>query len=573
MGVLLQGFYFGPGRVAGVPSPLDGDAAIPFWWDHLAAQAHALATAGFTAIWLPPPLKGASGSFSSGYDLFDDYDLGSKNQKGTIPTRYGTREQLQRCAAMLRANGIDVYVDLVENQRDGDDGQFNFKYSDALGVAGGGRFAKGPGDFHPHVPEDPGVFSDQFQFGRDLAPVNGTPKDHCNNGLWDAADWMTRALDLQGYRLDNAKGVSTIFVQRLLTHGAMANKFAVAEFADGNLQLIQNWANAVQRRSAAFDFPLHFTLKNMCNIPDSFDMSTLDHAGLAGIDPLGAVTFVENHDTDRGGVGGPIVRNKMLAYAYTLTSEGYPAIFYRDYSNDANCFGLKPEIDPLIHIHEQLAAGPTLQRWKDGGVFAFERMGGGHLLVALNKDGNASRSITVQTGFPPNTQLQEFTGHGPAVTTQGNSQVNIVVPKNVNGNGYVCYARSQQLKPFAPVARLTTQVYQGASDLDIKPAVENARVQVGRVFAAANVPLSAHVSFDATAWTPATEIQLEIESPQGGQLLSKTFGRTDSNGASVSVQTPSKGFHSIFVTSSNTPAGNKAPQYKVAVSYTAPQTL
>ena len=200
-------------------------------------------------------------------------------------------------------------------------------------------------------------------------------------------------------------------------------------------------------------------------------------------------------------------------------------------------------------------------------------MGGGHLLVALNKDGNASRSITVQTGFPPNTQLQEFTGHGPAVTTQGNSQVNIVVPKNVNGNGYVCYARSQQLKPIAAVARPTTQVYQGASDLDIKPAVENARVQVGRVFAAANVPLSAHVSFDATAWTPATEIQLEIESPQGSQLLSKTFGRTESKGASVSVQTQSKGFHSLFVTSSNTPAGNKAPQYKVAVSYTAPQTL
>jgi hypothetical protein len=98
-------------------------------------------------------------------------------------------------------------------------------------------------------------------------------------------------------------------------------------------------------------------------------------------------------------------------------------------------------------------------------------------------------------------------------------------------------------------------------------------VQVGRVFAAANVPLSAHVSFDATAWTPATAIQLEIESPQGGQLLSKTFGRADSNGASVSIQTQSKGFHSIFVTSSNTPAGNKAPQYKVAVSYTAPQTL
>src|SRR6266481_6296752 len=402
MGVLLQGFFFGPGRVSGVPSPLDGDNTIPFWWDHLAAQAHALAKAGFTAIWLPPPLKGASGLSSSGYDVFDDYDLGAKNQKGTIPTRYGTRELLQRCAAMMRANGIDVYVDLVENQRDGDDGKFNFKYLSAIGGVGSGRFGKGPGDFHPHVPEDPGVFSDQFQFGRDLAPINGVPKDHCGNGLLDAADWLTRALDLQGYRLDNVKGVSTVFVQRLLTHGAMANKFSVAEFADGNIQLIENWANAVQHRSTAFDFPLHFALKNMCNSPDGFDMSSLDHAGLAGVDPQGAVTFDENHDTDRGGVGGPIVRNKMLGYAYILTSEGYPCVYYRDYSTDADCYGLKPQIDNLIWIHEKLAAGPTQQRWKEFDVFAYERLGGPHLLVGLNNDPNNTRTITVATDFGPN---------------------------------------------------------------------------------------------------------------------------------------------------------------------------
>jgi alpha-amylase len=573
MGVLLQGFYFGPGRVSGVPSPLDGDASVPFWWDHLAAQAQTFAKAGFTAVWLPPPLKGASGSFSSGYDLFDDYDLGAKAQKGTTPTRYGTRERLQRCAAMMRANGINIYVDLVENQRDGDDGHFNFKYLDASGVSDGGRFAKGPGDFHPHVPMDPGVFSDQFQFGRDLAPINGTPRDHCSNGLLDAADWLTRALDLQGYRLDNAKGVSTVFVQRLLGHGAMANKFALAEFADGNIQLIQDWANAVQHRSAAIDFPLHFVLKNMCNDPGSFDMSTLDHAGLAGLDPLGAVTFVENHDTDRGGIGGPIVRNKILAYAYILTSEGYPAVFYRDYSTDPSCFGLKAQIDPLIRIHEQLAEGPTQQRWKDGGVFAFERMGGGHLLVGLNKDANTSRSITVQTGFPPHTQLHELTGHGVTVSTQGNSQVNIVIPRNDNGKGYVCYARPSALKPVSIVSRVTTQAYEGAADLDIKPAVENERVQVCRVFAEADTHLHVRLSFDATDWTPVTSIQLDVESPHGDKLASKKFSRAGSADSSIDLKTQSKGFHSIFLVSTDTPARNKAPGYKVAVSYTAPQTL
>jgi alpha-amylase len=569
MGVLLEGFFFGPGRVTGVPSPLDGDHTLPFWWDHLAAQARQLATSGFTAIWLPPPLKGASGSFSSGYDLFDDYDLGSKNQKGTIPTRYGSREALQRCAAVMRANRIDVYVDLVENQRDGDDGRFNFAYVDAFDRPAAGRFAKGPGDFHPHVPEDPGVFSDQFQFGRDLAPINGVPKNHCRDGLLNAADWLTRALDLQGFRLDNAKGVSTEFVTILLSHGAMANKFAVAEFADGNTQLIENWANAVGHRSTAFDFPLHFVLKNMCNNPGSFDMSTLDHAGLVGIDPAGAVTFVENHDTDRGGVGGPVVQNKLLAYAYILTSEGYPCVFYRDYSTDKNCFGLKPEIDPLIHIHETLAEGATQQRWKDPDVFAYERMGGSHLLVGLNK-GSSTRTITVQTGFPPNTELHDFTNQLGPIRTNATSQVTLRVPANVGGRGYVCYAPQKNVIPAPRSPLTTTQVYEGAQDLDIKPASEAAPVQVCRIYAAKGTSIQAHLSPDAAHWTLATTLEVDIKDPSGHTLASQVFGRA---GGSVTTKAAVSDFQTVLVKAANTPPQNKAPAYTLKLVYTAPETI
>lgn len=573
MGVLLQGFFFGPGRIAGVPSPLDGDRTIPFWWDHLAAQANDLRRVGFSAIWLPPPLKGASGSFSSGYDVFDDYDLGDKHQKGTIPTRYGTREQLERCVAIMRANGMDVYADLVENQRDGDDGHFNFEYIDAFGHPGKGRFAKGPGDFHPHVPGDPGVFSDIFQFGRDLAPINGVPKNHCADGLVSAADWLTRALDVQGFRLDNTKGVSTIFMLRLLSHGAMANMFAVGEFDDGNVTLIENWANTMQHRASSFDYPLHFVLKDMCNNPDGFDMASLDHAGLTRIDPLGAVTFVENHDTDRGGSGGPVVRNKLLGYAYILTSEGYPCVFYRDYSRDKNCFGLKDSIDRLIWVHENLAAGGTLQRWKDHGVFAFERMGGGHLLVGLNKDANVARTIKVQTGFPPHTQLRDFADHAGVVTTDGDSAVSITIPRNDGGTGYVCYARPAQIGPFQANVIATTQDYEGANDLDLKPAIENERVLVCRVFAQANTRLHGRLFFDTSHWTPATAIQLTVEGPDGGKAGEQEFTRGTAQGTAVQFDVRTKGFHSFFIQAANTPAENKAPSYKLSVTYTAPQTL
>jgi hypothetical protein len=59
----------------------------------------------------------------------------------------------------------------------------------------------------------------------------------------------------------------------------------------------------------------------MCNSRGNWDMAQLDHAGFAGRDPLHAVTFLENHDTD---LNSPVVFNKILGYAYLLTSEGYP---------------------------------------------------------------------------------------------------------------------------------------------------------------------------------------------------------------------------------------------------------
>jgi alpha-amylase len=86
MGVLLQGFFkLLPNNA--LPSPADGKPDVPRWWDHLAAQARALSLAGFSAVWLTPLLKSASGASpgADGYGPFDDYDVGSKKQKGSIP--------------------------------------------------------------------------------------------------------------------------------------------------------------------------------------------------------------------------------------------------------------------------------------------------------------------------------------------------------------------------------------------------------------------------------------------------------------------------------------------------------
>lgn len=569
MGVLLQAFYQIGNE--GVPVAPHG-GLTESWWDHLARQADSFRRAGFTAIWLPPVTKGASGKASVGYDVFDDYDLGSKDQKGAVATRYGTREQLMRCIAIMRACGIDVYADLVENQRGGGSGPggFTFRYADADGVVGGGRFPKNPDDFHPNVPEDPNVPGPDFSFGADLAPINGgRPRGSVADRLIESADWLTRSLDVQGYRIDDAKGQSSDFLRRFLNSKSMAGKFAVAEYFDGNLPKLQDWIfRQMQGRASAFDFPLRFTLANMCD-SRPFNMAMLDHAGLAGRNPFQSLTFVENHDTDRS---EPITKNKRLAYAYILTSEGYPCVFYKDYSTDQFCYGLKSHIDKLLFVHEHLAQGPTLQRFKDLDVFSYERLGGNHLLVGLNNASNAARTITVFTGFGPNIELHDYVGHGANVRTDNKGRVTITIPTNGDGGGYVCYSRAG-LKPNRGGQKYrATQMFEGAQDVDIKPAKPGTTVQIARLFCETGTPIRGVLTFDDKDFSTSTRLTLELRDGTGSTLAGKAFGKGD-QGQGVEANVSATGFHSFTISASDTPETNRNPAYQLNVSYQAPETL
>ncbi len=85
-------------------------------WNEVAGKMPEIAEAGYTSLWLPPPAKGGSG-YSVGYDLFDPFDLGDKNQRGTIATRYGTKEELLRLVRIAHRFGLRVYFDTIVNHR------------------------------------------------------------------------------------------------------------------------------------------------------------------------------------------------------------------------------------------------------------------------------------------------------------------------------------------------------------------------------------------------------------------------------------------------------------------------
>ena len=85
-------------------------------WDELNQKLPEIAEAGYTSLWLPPPAKGGS-VFSVGYDVFDPFDLGDKNQAGTTRTRYGTKAELLQVVESAHRFGLRVYFDNIMNHR------------------------------------------------------------------------------------------------------------------------------------------------------------------------------------------------------------------------------------------------------------------------------------------------------------------------------------------------------------------------------------------------------------------------------------------------------------------------
>lgn len=75
---------------------------------------------GITSIWLPPGCK-ADNPEGNGYDIYDLWDLGEFNQKGTRSTKWGSREELDQLIAAAKKWGVDVVWDAVINHKQAGD--------------------------------------------------------------------------------------------------------------------------------------------------------------------------------------------------------------------------------------------------------------------------------------------------------------------------------------------------------------------------------------------------------------------------------------------------------------------
>src|SRR5262249_979548 len=142
-----------------------------------------------------------------------------------------------------------------------------------------------------------------------------------------------------GFRYDFVKGygawmITAVQEYRYNRNGKEIRPFGVAEDWDYAVTTIDDWLSNANSYTdnpvAAFDFPLRAELKRLC---DEYGYSLANLGNPNRLDQAHSVTFVDNHDLDnKGGEAyNPVFNDKILAYAYILTHEGYPCVFWRDY--------------------------------------------------------------------------------------------------------------------------------------------------------------------------------------------------------------------------------------------------
>src|SRR5690349_21739162 len=90
-------------------------------WKHCVDQAEHLKWLGVSSVWLPPAYKSANGQLEPGYAVYDLFDLGEFDQKGTIPTKYGTKDEYIKCVEVLHEKGMGAIADIVLNHKLGAD--------------------------------------------------------------------------------------------------------------------------------------------------------------------------------------------------------------------------------------------------------------------------------------------------------------------------------------------------------------------------------------------------------------------------------------------------------------------
>lgn len=415
-GVMLQSFYW----------DVEPRGA---WWDLLNEKVEGWADAGIDRLWLPVVSKGQSGGYSMGYDPSDYFDFGEFNQHGTLETRFGSRAELESLIANAHANDLEVIADIVINHNSGGGEEFNpyrnkqtYTLFDEEHGNASGMFNRNYEDFYPNGVSD-------YDEGSLFYPEQNLDhhREHVQNWLWkndnSVAKYYQNVLGFDGWRFDYVQGFEPWVIKEWM---AEVGGFAVGENWTGNGSELETWVE--ETGISAFDFACFYKMDEAFD--RNHDLTYLGRDMLRKTNPAQAVTFVANHDTEKDSNtdNNISIPNKMKAYAYILTHDGYPTLFYSDYENST----FQGELKNLISIHNSLATGDVEVLFNNTDEYVMKRAGNSTnpgLILYINISGNTKRREVITNWGGKN--LMDYSGktsYSPVVNTDG--RVSIEAPAN-----------------------------------------------------------------------------------------------------------------------------------------------
>ena len=346
-------------------------------WAKAAKDAATLKKLGATAVWFPPATKGAAGKDDRGYAPYDLYDLGEFNQKGSVGTRYGTKKEYLEAIDAMKAQGINVYADIAVRQKLGADSvekvtAADFNAKDIPQMIGNKKIVGALSKFN-----FPGRKSKYSKFKWNWNHFAGID--------WQQDDFKRRVCELSGMTETEAEKIPGWFIRDFAEAASNAGEeekeiFTVGDFWHWRCDYINDYIASADNQPSMFDVPLHFSFHDASVAEGEYDLSRLLDGSMMMSNPAKAVTFVENHESQPGGVLESAVAEwfKPLAYAIILLREqGYPCMFMGDYEGipAAKIKSRKTIMNKLLKLRKKYAYGTQHDYFDHPDVVGFTREG------------------------------------------------------------------------------------------------------------------------------------------------------------------------------------------------------
>ena len=342
-GVMLQGFYW--------------DGYDDAQWTVLESQADELSQY-FKLVWIPQ--SGNCGTKSMGYD--DLYWFpGGNNYKSS----FGTEAELRSMIKTFKNKGIGTIADVVINHRRNVSNWVDFPKETYKGVT----YQLNSTDI---VSNDDGGATKTWANSNGYSLSSNADTGEGWDGMRDLDHKSTNVqtnvkaylkmlledLGYVGFRYDMVKGYAGSYTK--IYNEDAKPQFSVGECWDGTTT-IKNWIDATGKTSAAFDFQFRYTVRNAINTGNWGRLGNQNDNNWPLVSNnyengnyfQYAVTFVENHDTEKrsNAEQDPIRKDTLAANAYLLAMPGTPCVFLTHW------MAYKQEIKAMIDARK--AAGIT----------------------------------------------------------------------------------------------------------------------------------------------------------------------------------------------------------------------